>query len=124
MANQLLAKNYTAGGAVSPYRIVKPGASNGTVVQAAAATDALMGICGEIGPASGERVDIIKSGIGRAEFGGNVTRGDPLTSDSSGKAILAAPSAGSNVRIIGYAEVSGVSGDIGDILIAPGLMQG
>jgi hypothetical protein len=124
MPNPLLRKNYTAGGAIAARRIVKPGAADGAVLQAAAATDALIGVCGSIGPASGERVDVVKSGIAEVEFGGNVTRGDPLTSDGSGKAVTAAPGAGSNVRIIGYAEVSGVSGDIGDALIAPGVMQG
>lgn len=124
MPNPLLRKNYTAGGAIIAHRIVKMGATDGTVVQAVAATDALMGVCGSIAPASGERVDITKSGIAAVEFGGTVTRGDALTADANGKAITAAPSAGSNVRIIGFAEVSAVSGDIGDALIAPGVMQG
>lgn len=124
MANQVLAKNYTAGGAIPPFRIIKMGSNDGEVVQAAAATDLLMGVTGELGPASGERVDIIKVGIARIEFGGNVTRGNPLTADASGKAIAAAPGAGTNNRIIGFAEVSGVSGDIGDVFLAPGVMQG
>ena len=124
MANQVLAKNYTAGGAIPAFRIVKMGANDGEVLQAAAATDFLVGVNGELSPASGERVDIQKVGIARIEFGGTVTRGGPVTSDASGKAVAAAPAAGSNVRIIGFAEVSAVSGDIGDVLIAPGLMQG
>lgn len=124
MANQVLAKNYTAGGAIPAFRIVKMGANDGEVLQAAAATDFLVGVNGELAPASGERVDIQKVGIARIEFGGTVTRGGPVTSDASGKAVAAAPAAGSNVRIIGFAEVSAVSGDIGDVLIAPGLMQG
>lgn len=124
MANLILSKNYDAGGAISPYRIVKPGAADGAVLQAAAATDFLNGVCGDVGPASGERVDIIKAGIALVEFGGTVTRGGPVTSDANGKAVAAAPSAGSNVRIIGFAEVSAVNGDISPVLIAPGLMQG
>lgn len=124
MANTLLNRNYTAGGAISPFRIVKPGSNDGEVVQAAAATDALMGVCESVGPASGERCDIVKAGIADVEFGGTVTRGGPVTSDANGKAVAAAPSAGSNVRIVGFAEVSAVSGDIGSILVAPGVMQG
>lgn len=119
-----LIKTYTAGGAISPYRIVKPGANDGEVVQAAAAADALMGVTGSIGPASGERVDVVKTGIAAIEFGGTVTRGGPVTSDASGKAVAAAPAAGSNVRIIGFAEVSAVSGDIADVSLALGTMQG
>lgn len=124
MGTPTLTRTYTAGGAISPYRIVKPGSNDGEVVQAAAATDALMGVTGAVGPASGERVDIIKSGVVPIEFGGTVTRGGPVTADASGKAVAAAPGAGSNVRVIGYAEVSAVSGDIADVLIAPGVMQG
>ncbi|SFF13466.1 capsid cement protein [Nitrosomonas sp. Nm166] len=124
MANEMLNKNYTAGGAISAYRIVKAGANDGEVLQAAAATDLLMGVCGAIAPASGERVDIVKVGIAQVEFGGTVTRGQPVTSDANGKAVAAAPAAGVNNRIIGFAEVSAVSGDIADVLIAPGLMQG
>ncbi len=124
MANQILARNYTAGAAITAFRIVKSGANDGEVIQAAAATDLLMGVCGELAPASGERVDIHKIGIARIEFGGTVTRGNPVTADASGRAVAAAPAAGSNVRIIGFAEVSAVSGDIADVLLAPGLMQG
>lgn len=124
MANTLLNKNYTAGAAIAPYRIVKPGASDGVWLQAAGATDALMAVCESVGPATGERFDAVKSGIADVEFGGIVTRGDPLTSDSVGRAVTAAPAAGSNVRIIGFAEVSAVLGDIGPALLAPGVLQG
>lgn len=124
MANTLLNRNYTAEGAIPAYRIVKPGAADGGVLIAAAATDSLMGVCESVGPASGERCDIVKSGIADVEFGGTVTRGGPVTADASGKAVAAAPAAGSNVRIIGFAEVSAVAGDIAPVLIAPGVMQG
>lgn len=124
MANQILMKNYISPGAIAAYRIVKMGSNDGEVVQASAAADLLMGVNGEIGSASGERVDIHKMGIARIEFGGTVARGAAVTSDANGKAVTAAPAAGANVRIIGFAEVSGVSGDIADVLIAPGLMQG
>lgn len=124
MANTLLNKNYTAEGAITARRIVKPGSADGTVAIAAAATDALMGVCESVGPADGERCDIIKVGIADVEFGGAVTRGGPLTSDASGRAIAAVPAAGANVRIIGFAEVSAVAGDIGQVLISPCVMQG
>lgn len=124
MANTLLNKNYTAGAAIAPFRIVKPGAGDGLVIPAAAATDFLMGVCESVGPDSGERCDIVKAGLADVEFGGTVTRGAPVTSDASGRAVAAAPGAGSNVRIIGFAEVSAVSGDIATVLVAPGVMQG
>jgi hypothetical protein len=124
MAYPLLNKNYLAEAAISAYRIVKPGTSDGNVLQGAAATDFLMGVCESVGPALGERCDVVKSGIADVEFGGAVTRGAAVTSDANGKAVAAAPAAGSNVRIIGFAEVSAVAGDIGPILVAPGVMQG
>lgn len=60
---------------------------------------------------------MVFSGIAEVEYGGNVTRGDLLTSDANGKAI-ATTTAGN--RIIGIAMASGVSGDIGLALINPG----
>lgn len=124
MAITLLNRDYTAAAAIAAFRIVKAGAADGEVLQAAAATDALMGVCESVGPAAGERCDVVKVGIADVEFGGPVTRGGPVTSDAIGRAIAAAPAAGSNVRVIGYAEVSAVAGDIAPVLIAPGVMQG
>lgn len=124
MANEMLNKNYLAEGAIAAYRIVKHGAADGGLLQAAAAADKLVGVCGAVAPVLGERVDVVKVGIADVELGGNVTRGDPITSDANGKGVTAAPAAGANVRIIGFAEVSGVAGDIASVLIAPGVMQG
>lgn len=118
-------KNYSAGAAISGYRIVKYDTSDGQAVQATSATDALMGIADRLGAdAADDRVDVIKAGIAEVELGGTVTRGDPLTADADGKAVAAAPVAGANDRIIGFAEVSGVAGDIIDCFIAPGQIQG
>jgi hypothetical protein len=126
MANPGLIKNYTAGGAINPYRIAKFGAADGEVLQAAAATDLLIGVVAIPGSAaaSGERVDVIRDGLADVEYGGTVTRGQKLTSDANGKAVVAAPAAGSNVQIIGIAEVSGVAGDIVPMQIQPSVMQG
>lgn len=124
MGTPTLFRTYTAGGAIAAFRIVKPHSADGAVVQAAAAADFLMGVTGPIAPDSGERVDVIKSGVAPVEFGGTVTRGGPVTADANGKAVAAAPGAGTNARIIGFAEVSAVSGDIADVFLNPGLMQG
>ena len=117
-------KQYIAETAIGSNLICKPGSTDDYMVQAAAATDYLMGVSDNIAGAAAGRVDIIKEGIADVIYGGNVTRGNPLTSDANGKAVVAAPAAGSNVRIIGFAEVSGVSGDLGSVLISPGIMQG
>jgi hypothetical protein len=119
-----LIKNYTAGGTIPAYTIVKWDSSDGSVVAASAAADYLMGVTMGMATVSTDRVDVIKSGIADVLYGGTITRGAPVTADSNGKAVVAAPSAGSNVRIIGFAEVSAASGDIAPININPGIMQG
>jgi hypothetical protein len=124
MSHSTQRRNYVAEAAIAAYRIVKPGAADGAVIQGAAATDFINGVNDSVAPALGERVDIVKSGLAEVQYGGNVTRGAPLTSDATGRAVTAAPAAGSNVRIIGFAEVSGVVDDIGLVLVAPGVMQG
>ncbi len=124
MAQNVFNRNYTASGAIGAYLIVKPGATDGTIAAAAAATDALIGVNESVAAANGERVDIVKAGIADVLFGGIVAAGDPLTADLTGKAVKAAPAVAANVRIIGFAEVAAVAGDIGPMLIAPGVMQG
>ena len=117
-------KQYIAESAVGANLIIKPGSTDDFVAQGAAATDLLMGVSGNIPAAAGERIDIAKEGILDIVFGGTVTRGQPITSDASGRAVAAAPAAGSNVRIVGFAEVSGVLGDIGGVFLSLGIMQG
>jgi len=121
--NPLLTKNYVAEAAISPFRIVKLGAADGQVLQAAAATDALLGVT-DLAAAVNERVDVHTHGLVDVEYGGTIARGDALTADASGRAITAAPAAGVNNRIIGFAEVAGVVGDIGKVDIAKGQIQG
>lgn len=125
MRNEILNKNHTAEGAIAGFRIAKFGAVDGNVLQAAAATDKLMGVNKSLAAAVvGDRIDVVRIGIAEVEYGGAVAAGDPLTSDATGRAITAAPAAGSNVRIIGFAEVAGVLGDIGSLYISPCVMQG
>ncbi|CAG2129165.1 DUF2190 family protein [Cupriavidus numazuensis] len=124
MSNPILIKTHSAEGALAKNRIVAQGANDGGVKQAAAATDALLGATEGFAYADGDRVGVVRAGIADIEYGGNVTRGQPLTADASGRAVAAAPAGGANVRLIGFAEVSGVSGDICPVFLAPGLMQG
>lgn len=124
MRNEGLQKTLIAGAAVNKNRIIKFGGADTTAVQAAASTDLLIGVSDNLGASSGEPFDVIVDGIALVQYGGNVTRGQKLTSDADGRAIAAAPAAGVNAQIIGIAMVSGVSGDIGSVLIAPGAVQG
>lgn len=125
MANRGLVKSYSAEGAISPCRIVKFGAVDYGVLQAAAGADKVVGVTVPlITVASSETVDVIHDGIADVEYGAAVTRGDRLMSDASGKAILAAAAVGTNVNTIGIALVSGAAGDICPVLVAPGTFQG
>lgn len=125
MANPGLIKAYIAAAVIAPFRICKPSGTGNEVVQAAAATDLSIGVTGEVGAAAiGDTVDLVRTGLADVEYGGNVTRGQELTSDADGKAIAAAPGAGVNHRVIGIAEVAGAAGDIGKFLIAPSVKQG
>lgn len=123
--NDSLVKNYLAGAAIAAYRIVKFDSIDGQVIQAAAATDLIIGVSGRVAAAAiADRIDVIRAGLALVEYGGTVTRGTALTADASGRAVAAAPLAGMNVRVIGMAEVSGVSGDIGSVMLLPSVMQG
>ncbi len=124
MRNEGLQKTLIAGAAISKNRIVKFSTTD-TVIQGAAATDKLVGVADNLGAdATGDRLDVIMSGIALVEYGGTVALGDLLTSDASGRAVVAAPAAGSNNRIIGVAMDAGVSGDIGSVAIDLGSVQG
>lgn len=120
----MLIKTYTAEGAIAARRFVKYGAADRVAAQAAAATDAIMGVSERLPVTAGERVDIIKSGPAEIEYGGPVTRGDWLTADAAGKAVKADPAVGANLAIGGQAELSGVAGDYGLVNIALGRIQG
>ncbi len=124
MANNGLTKSYTAEGAISANRIVKVGAADWGVLQAAAVGDSSIGISTDIDAASGDRVDVVHQGIADLKLGGTVARGALVTSDASGQGVAAAPAAGTNNRIVGVALISGVSGDIIPVLVNPGSFQG
>lgn len=122
--NPGLIKSFTAETAVSPYRIVKHGSADTNVVMATGVNDAIIGVSGQLAGVAGKRVDITLDGTAEVEFGGNVTRGDFLTSDANGKAVTSAPAAGVNNNVIGRAMCSGVLGDIGSVLLGVGRVQG
>jgi hypothetical protein len=116
MSLQLLTKNYRAGAAIAAFTIVKAGATDDDVLQAAAAADSSIGICEALPATAGDRVDIVVAGIADVRLGGPVTRGAFVTANANAAAVTAAP----GERHIGYARTSGVAGDIVEVLIAPG----
>lgn len=122
--NPELTKNFKAEAAIAAFRIIKLGAADDQVLQAAAATDSMVGVSTAIASVINERCDVVLTGMPYVEFGGTVTRGGPVTADANGKAVAAAPGAGTNNRIIGHAMVSAVVGDIGPVLLAQSTIQG
>ena len=111
--NLLLSKSYVAGGAIGANCFVKFGADDNTVVAAAAATDAIIGVNDNIVRVTGDRTDVIHVGIADVKLGGTVARGAEVTSDATGQGVAGA----STNRIGGVALTSGVSGDIVPMLI-------
>lgn len=124
MSTPILIKAFTTGSAVTKRRLVKFGSADATVVQAAAATDLIIGASGDLDAASGARVSVVVAGIADVEAGGNITRGALVTAGADGKAVAAAPAAGVNNRVAGVAMVSAASGDIIPVLLAPQQIQG
>ena len=119
MRTDMFIKSYRADAAVAKHRLVKAGAADGSAAQAAAATDAIMGVADSIGGATGEIFDVIAGGYASVTYGGTVTRGAPLTSDADGKAIVATV-AGS--RLIGYAVLAGALNDTGTVHVQLGTL--
>jgi outer membrane protein assembly factor BamB len=119
----LFCKSFVAGGAINPFRLFTAGASAGLVIQATGPTVPLLGIVDILGAVvAGDRTDGVLYGAMEVEYGGAVAYGDPLTSDTLGRAVKANYVAGAAVCIIGYAMDAGVLGDIGSVLIVPSVI--
>ncbi|MBN2321291.1 MAG: DUF2190 family protein [Acidobacteria bacterium] len=117
-------RNYDATADVPANRFCKPGASDGTTVPAAASTDFIFGVSTGIDVSAGEPCDVQHDGRADLKLGGNVTRGQLLTSDSEGRGVPAAPAAGVNARHGALALESGVENDIIPVLLGMGEVQG
>lgn len=115
----LLTKSLIATTAILARRFVNFGAADGTGVPAADATKFIYGVSSELDTDVGEHCSVHSVGnIADIVYGGTVTRGDPLTSDAQGRAIKATTT---GQFIGGFAEVSGVAGDIGTCIVSPGI---
>ncbi len=117
MGNPILIKNYVAASDIGSSRLVAWGSSDGHVVLAGAG-DVAIGNSTDLGASTGERVDVERMGIGEVVLGGTVARGDSLVAGSSGSAVATAVE---DAPIVGWAEESGVSGDVIRYLISPSI---
>jgi hypothetical protein len=112
-----LTKSLTATSAILARRLVSYGAADGTGVQANGSAAGIVGVSADIDTDVNQRASVHMIGnIAEVVYGGPVTRGDPLTSDAQGRAVVA-NAAGQ--RCVGLAEVSGVLGDVGTVAVAP-----
>ena len=108
-----------AGADIGANLLVKPSAVE-TVVKAAAAADAVIGVTGRDGAKSGETVDVAVQGIVDVKAGAAVTRGDLIGANASGEGI--GVSAAGN-RYVGVALESAADEDIFPVLLGPGQVK-
>lgn len=118
MTTGFLTKSLTATTAIPARTFVKYGAADGTGVPAVDGAAFIVGVSSDIDTTVGQRASVFMNGnIADIVYGGTVARGDRLTADATGRAITAT---GAGQRTGGVAEVSGVAGDIGSVVIVPG----
>ena len=119
-----ISKAFTAGEAIATEGLLaKFGSDDNTVMLATAATDAIIGVFMH-SAALGETVRVAYDGMPNVKAGGAITRGDLLTADASGKAVLANPASGTNNTIIGRAQKSGVLDDMVPAYLTHTSLQG
>jgi hypothetical protein len=103
--------------AVAPFRICKAGA-DGAVAQATAVGEKFQGVSDQNGSPAGGRVEMHVEGVCPVEYGGNVSNGDFLTSDASGRAVTAV----ATNRYFAIAFEDGDLGTIGSCKITHGIV--
>jgi hypothetical protein len=107
-----LIANYRAVGAIGVALFAKF-ATEDNLVTLATAGASVQGVTTGADVQDGDRVDLILTEIAPITYGAAVTRGQRLKSDATGRAIPALDAEAS----AGLAQVSGVAGDIGAILL-------
>lgn len=117
-------KSYEASADITGRRIVmfSDVSASQKVAMAAANTSPMIGVADKLGGLTGTMVDIHLAGLVSVECGGTITAGAPITSDATGRAVVATVAAASSRRIIGVAHEPGVVGDIIDCWIYPGTL--
>ena len=102
--------SFLASAAVEAFRVVKFGADDKHVTKSSAATDKHCGIAQCASTAAEDTLEVaIQGGGAKAVLGGNVTRGDYLTSDGNGKLITTVTA---DDNVIAQAMGSGVLNDV------------
>jgi hypothetical protein len=114
--NPTLTKNYRASSAIPKNTLVKLGNGSDDVTASATASEAVIGVSGNVDAAVGERVDVIHLGIAEVVASGAVARGANVSSSGDG-GVVTTPGTGTPV-VVGVAlEAATAAGDIIRILI-------
>lgn len=109
--------------ALTARTLVKLTASK-TASTAVAAADQPVGVV-EFGVAAGQNATVMVSGVSKVVAGAAFAAGSKITADAQGRAVAAAPAAGTNNGIVGIAiEAAAALGDEVDVLLSPGVFQG
>lgn len=121
MRTEMFIKSFKADADIARHRIVRHGAADNSVAAANGLSAAMFGVADSLGGKAGKVMDVVCAGFATVEYGGTVSRGDPLTSDATGRAVTATQA---DSRIVGFATKAGVVGDLGTVNIAPGYFSG
>lgn len=117
MTTGFLTKSLTATVRIPKLTLVTFGAADGSGVPATDATKYIRGVSSDIDTEIGQRASVFMVGnIADVTYGATIARGDPITADAQGRAIKATTA---GQYCVGFAEVSGVVGDIGSIDVSP-----
>lgn len=108
---------FKSGGTIAINRWVKQDTTQDrAVLQAAAASDVLLGVAQEAGTSSNHiGVQSASGTIAKIEAGAAVTRGDQLTTDGSGRAITAVTGNNTGGKAL---MAAGAAGDIIEVLLS------
>lgn len=85
-------------------------------IAAANASPLIIGVTTAVSCDAGDHVDVIRGQLALVTYGGTIKAGQPLVSDSEGRAVPAA----AGDWYLGFAECDGEENDIGSVWIAPG----
>ena len=120
-----LEKEVNTSGTVAQYTLAVFGADDNTMAAASGSAAFIAGVF-QFAPTTDQpQVRVRMKGITWVVLGtGGCTRGAPITSDANGNGVVAAPGAGANAYIAGYALGSGVVGQLVPLLLAQQRIQG
>lgn len=102
----------------SKYRFVKPGTNDNQIAAAAAATDTIIGVL-QNKPQANEHANVRFLGTTKVEAGGAVTKGDYVTSDANGKAVVTTTE-GNQLGGIALEATTNGDGDYIEVLLVTG----